>query len=146
MIDEVFKRSKVNFKKLEKYGFIKNDKEYYYSKKFLNDEFEARIVINENGTISGKVIEVDFNEEYINIYNEMQDGSFVNKVRLSYEEILNDIKDNCFESEQFIFPQSNRISNYIIQKYKSNPEFYGIIFHHMEYLEIQIIKNGLLLL
>ena len=123
MIDEVFKRSKVNFKKLEKYGFIKNDKEYYYSKKFLNDEFEARIVINENGTISGKVIEVDFNEEYINIYNEMQDGSFVNKVRLSYEEILNDIKDNCFESEQFIFPQSNRISNYIYQKYKSNPEF-----------------------
>ena len=120
---EIFKRSKVNFNKLEKYGFKKDKDEYTYEKNFLNNTFKAYITINSNEILKGKVIDLMIDEEYPNIRVEAQKGPFVNKVRSSYKKILNDIKENCFEESPFISNQANRITEYIYNKYKSKPEF-----------------------
>jgi len=119
---EVFKRTNVNFKELEKYGFKKVEDNYIYKKQFLNDDFRAIITIDNKGVVSGKVIDLQVDEEYTNIRTEMT-GEFVNKVRELYKAILIDIRNNCFETNYFIFDQSNRINKYIKEKYNNSPEF-----------------------
>lgn len=121
--EEIFKKEKVNFKKLIKYGFVKENNMYKFSKIFMNNQFRADIFIDKNGSIKGKVIDLATDEEYINYRIEEQVGKFVNTVRQEYSTILKDIANNCFEKELFIFEQTNRISKLIYQKYGDKPEF-----------------------
>ena len=120
--NEIFKRTTVLFEKLIDYGFKKHENTYLIEKLFLNDEFKAVITIDDNGYVSGKVIDLQTNEEYLGIKMEIN-GEFVNKVREEYKNILMDIKNNCFESNSFIFNQTNRINRYIKEKYNIEPEF-----------------------
>ena len=62
--DNIFKKYKVIKEKLEPYGFIKEIDKYKFSKKFMENKFEALIYIDSNNKISGKVIDLEFNEEY----------------------------------------------------------------------------------
>lgn len=119
---EIFKRSHVITEKLLDNGFKKNKDTYTLEKLFLNDEFKAIITIDKNGNVSGKVIDLQVGEEYTNIRTEMN-GKFVNKVREEYQNILLDIKNNCFETYYFIHNQANRITKYIKDKYMDEPEF-----------------------
>ena len=120
--NEIFKRSEVNFKHLEKYGFIKEKNTYTFEKNFLNDDFKAMIQINEKGQINGKVMDLQVNEEYTNIRTETT-GEFVNKVREEYKKILNDIKKSCYETNYYISSQANRINKFLKEKHNSDPEF-----------------------
>jgi len=120
--DEIFKRSKVNFKKLLLYGFVKKNNTYKYSKEFMNT-FRADIMINENGVVLSKVFDINTNDEYINFRIEEQNGEFVSKVREEYKKILKDIDDNCFEKKYFIYEQSNVIANLIKNYYNDEPYF-----------------------
>lgn len=120
--NEIFKRTNVNIKQLEKYGFKKENNTYTFEKTFLNNEFKAIVNINDEGLVSGKVIDLQVDEEYTNIRTEMT-GEFVNNVRESYKKILLDIKKHCFETNYFISKQANRINKYIKEKYNSEPEF-----------------------
>lgn len=121
--DEIFKRMKCNFNELLNYGFVKNDTIYKYSKKILNDSFRVDIFIQDNGTVDGRIFDLDVNEEYTNFRVDYQIGEFVNQVREEYKSILNDIAKKCFTKEPFIFPQSNRITAKIRTMYKDEPEF-----------------------
>ena len=56
---DIFKRSKLDFNKLSSYGFIKNGEDYIYEKIFFNNKFKAIITIDKNGSIKGKVIDID---------------------------------------------------------------------------------------
>ena len=121
--EKIFKKEKLNKKKLIKYGFKKQGEVYKYSKKFMNDNFRADIYINENGNVIGKVYDLEMEEEYTNFRIEDAIGEFVNTVKEEYIKILNEIKDNCFEKEYFIYEQSNKIAGMIYEKYKVTPEF-----------------------
>ena len=118
---EIFKNSTVNYNKLIEYGFININNNYIYECNFMNDEFRAIITINDREII-GKVIDLQMNLEYSNIRTNMN-GEFVNNVRNNYQNILIDIKNNCFTTNYFIFKQTNRITKYIKNKYDDNPEF-----------------------
>ena len=119
---DIFKRTNVNFKNVEKYGFKKNNNNYVLEKYFLNNDFKAIININDKGIVSGKVIDLQVDEEYTNIRTDMI-GDFVNNVRESYKSILIDIRNHCFETNYYIFNQANRINKYIKDKYNIEPEF-----------------------
>ena len=114
--DEIFKKTVVNYKKLLKYGFKKNNNNYIYECVFFNDDFKAIISIDDKGNVSGKVIDLNINEEYLGLRANIN-GEFVNKIKESYKDILFDIKNNCFDKKWFIFNQSNRITEYIKDKY-----------------------------
>ena len=120
--NEVFKRFSVNYKKLESFGFKKEKNNYVLEINFLNNDFNAIITIDSKGIVTGKVIDNELNEEYMLLRTEAI-GEFVGKVREAYKEILLDIRNNCFEANCFIFDQTNRINNYIKEKYGSDPEF-----------------------
>ncbi len=121
--NEVFKNMKLNIKSLVDYGFIKDENCYKYSKTFMNDDFRADIIIDENGRVFGRIFDLNMNDEYSNFRNYNQVGEFVNKVRDEYKNILEDIARKCFTKELFKFEQANRIAKLIKDKYNDDAEF-----------------------
>ena len=120
---EIFKKSKVNYNNLIDYGFIKENDYYKYSKIIKDGDFRVEIIIDNNQKITGKIYDIQMDEEYTNYRNENQNGSFVNDIRNEFKDILIDIKNNCFDTSDYIFDQSNRIANYILKKYNISSEF-----------------------
>jgi len=120
--EELFERTKVDFDKLVLYGFVKKDGVYQYSKVF-HDNFKAELTVDAKGVLTGKVYDLNIEEEYINFRIESQVGEFVSGVRQSYKELLEDIKDKCFKKEYFVYDQANRITEKIIEKYHDRPIF-----------------------
>ncbi len=121
--EELFKNEKIDFDKLFKYGFRKEESLYKYSKNIMNNTFRIDIEINSNGIIIGKVIDLSFDEEYTNYRIKNNIGSFASKVKEEFINLLIDIRDNCFIREDFIYEQSNRIASLIKDKYKDEPDF-----------------------
>ena len=122
MIEEVFKKSNVDFNKLENYGFIKNTTGYQYTKNILDNKYQIVITISLKGKISGKIYDLIFNDEYTN-YLLVNPDSFALKIKNEYLKILKDIKDNCCIIKLFSYEQTNRIVNYIYETYHDKPNF-----------------------
>jgi len=120
--NEIFKRIIIDFNKLEEYGFKKENNIYKYSKIFMNG-FKAEIIVNSDGKLSGKIYDLNTDDEYINFRIESQNGKFVNEVREQYKNILEDIKNHCTDKLYFITKQANRIAKSIIEVYGDEPEF-----------------------
>ena len=121
--NDIFKKYIPDFKKLIKFGFKKNQTSYFYEEYFKNNEFKAIIEISKKGVITGKVFDIETNDEFLPLNITAQQGAFVGEIREEYREILIRIRDNCFSKNYFVFPQSNRITNLIIQKYGDYPDF-----------------------
>lgn len=94
---EVFKKLKLNKEKLIPFGFKKEENRYTYSEKFMDGTFRADIYISENGEVTGKVYDLEIDDEYTNFRIEDAIGEFVNSVKEGYKNILQKIADNCFE-------------------------------------------------
>jgi predicted DNA-binding protein (MmcQ/YjbR family) len=120
---ELFFSYRVIKDKLLYYGFTCFSNVYTYAKDFMNDEFQALIIIDEHDEIDGKVVEKAFDEEYHQIENESFRGGFVGAVREAYQEILLDIRDKCFKKEIFISDQANRLAKLIKERYDESPDF-----------------------
>ena len=82
---DIFKKKKANIKKLLDYGFKKNNG-YTYKEKII-DNLEA-VITYKDEKVEGNIIDLDFNEEYINYRLENVTGTYVTKVREKYLEIL----------------------------------------------------------
>lgn len=121
--EEIFKRSYPDFEKLIAYGFIKKQDAYIFTENFFEDSFRLEVIINSNGKIKAKIFDLELEDEYLSFRIEHQAGEFVSNIRNYFEEKLNSIKNACFIDKNFIYPQSNRISNMIKEKYQIEPEF-----------------------
>ena len=121
---EIFKNLIFNAKKATLFGFKKNKDSFEYSENFLDDKFIAIISVKEDSSeVVGKVIEREFMEEYTLFRVEQVVGEFPLKVRQEYVKILQKIKENCFETKNFISNQANVISDLIYKEYNVKPEF-----------------------
>lgn len=134
--EEVFQRTHVDFNKLIDYGFIDELDYYKYSTTILNEEFKIEIIINKDGILSGKVFDVQTNDEYNVFRFSHHVGSFVNKILEEYQNILIDIKENCYIKDFFKSKQANEIAKYIKDKFNVLPQFlwnkfpgYGVFKH-----------------
>ena len=121
--EEIFKKTKINFNKLLKYGFIEENSLYKYSKNIMNNAFRIDIEINASGTVKGKVYDISFKDEYTNFRIEENIGSFACQVKEEFIDLLKNIKNNCFTNEDFLYEQSNRIVKFIKEKYNDDPNF-----------------------
>ncbi len=121
--EELFKNYKIDFNKLSKYGFIKENNLYKYYKNIMNDTFKIYIEINNEGIIKGKIYDLYSKEEYTNFRIKNNTGSFVEQVRYEFKNVLEDIRNNCFYINPFKYEQTNRILNLIKQKYDDEPQF-----------------------
>ena len=121
--EELFRRTKVDFDKISKYGFKKDKSLYKYSQNIMDNNFRVNVEINEDGIVKGTIFDLSFDEEYTNYRTEGNIGLFANRVKEEFESLLKDIKNKCFIKEWFIYEQSNRIAKAIKEKYGDDPEF-----------------------
>ncbi len=120
---DIFQRYVPDLELIVDYGFTKKKSKYVYEQLFKDGEFKAVIELTKSGEITGNVIDMENNDEFLPLRAVEQTGAFVGEVRSEYEKILTDIRDKCFNKNYFIFPQTNRISNKMIVKYNDNPAF-----------------------
>ena len=121
--DEIFKRYKPDFSKLEKFGFKQDGKQYEISIDFYDNAFYAVIKLSKAGKVSGSVFDKESNEEYVPLRLPESEGGFVAAVRESYCDLLKEVRQECFYGEDFIGEQANRIRVHIQSKFGSEPEF-----------------------
>ena len=120
---EVFlKKNTIDYKKLDKYGFIKENDKYVYKERILNNSFEVQIFIEEKRK-SSKVIDVENEEEYALVDVEDAVGEFIGNVRTEYEKVLNKFIKECTHKEVFKSKQSKLLIKYIKEKYGDELEF-----------------------
>lgn len=118
----VFDRKKLIPQKLADYGFVKKDNAWVFSRTFLDGAFRADLSVNEQGELTGKVIETDFEEEYLPLRVSMQTGETVAKVRDAYLDLLHEIAMACTTSSVFHSDQANRLTAWIEKEYGEIPD------------------------
>jgi len=121
--EQIFKRSYPSIEKLVAYGFVKQDENFVYTENLFDDTFKIEITITNDNQVKGKIYDLELDDEYIAYRIEYSKGEFVNKIKDFFENKLLDIKNKCFIDNNFIYPQANRISNLIKEKYNIEPEF-----------------------
>lgn len=130
ILNDIFKKSTPDLNKLEEYGFKKSNNTYIYTKVFFNNDFKLIFTIDKNKNISSKIIDNNLDEEYVAINIKNNTSTYVNEVKEKLKQILEDIKNNCFITSIFIYPQTNRITSYIYNKYNDKPEFLWDNYNH----------------
>ena len=126
---DFFKRSRPDFRKLEAFGFRlvsgsnDNKRAYTYSEELPDGQFLAEFCVSEDGGITGRVIDLETNEEYLPIRVENQIGGFSGNVREMYLEFLAKIDRACFVPVHFMFNQANRTEAWISREYGVDVEF-----------------------
>ncbi len=121
--EEIFKRSSIDTDKLISYGFKKSSKCYEYETEFMSGEFKAVIKADENGAISGRVFDMENNEEYMPLRASNSRSSYSGIVKSNYEEILRSIKEKCTVQKYFQSIQANRTADLIFKQLQVKPDF-----------------------
>jgi len=109
--------------KLLPFGFSQTPDGFLYSEVFMDGAFRAEILIQEDGSVSGKVFDLDSDEEYLPVQVESRTGAFVGAIREAYAEILGRIADSCFIKEPFLYAQTNRIARLIEKNYGEKSDY-----------------------
>lgn len=124
MKDEItFKNQKIDFQKLLKLEFMKENGYYKYEKKIMGDEFSLVIKIDTNNIVTSHVIELSTNEEYM-LYNVASSvGDFVGKMKEEYSNVIINIKNNCCSKRVFKSECANLMIEYVRNKYHDELEF-----------------------
>ncbi|MBR1777233.1 MAG: hypothetical protein IJ752_01430 [Alphaproteobacteria bacterium] len=120
---DLFKNFIPDFERLKQYGFIEKNGVFRLEKPFMNGDFKAVLTVSETGQVQGRVVDTQFNDEYLPLRTQEQNGAFVNEVRTAYETILQDIYQQCHKTARFewMVPANPKIFD-IDEGFRQNPE------------------------
>lgn len=119
----VFQKKRICFSKLLKFGFVKKDNFFVYTTKFSEHNFLAKVIVTSNGNVSGKVYDLDMDEEYVQIHYVNGISSFTRVLQAEYISILEAIANVCCDDKLFVADQSNRVASFVYDKYQVTPDF-----------------------
>ena len=122
-LNNFIKDKKINFKKLEEFGFELIDNSYYYHTSLLKNQFKMSVKINIDNSIFTEIIDTETNEPYILHLLEIKRSGYSEKVYKEYSEVLEKIKKKCFEDEIFKANYTKEIVAYVKNKYGDELEF-----------------------
>ena len=143
MTEEILKNVTFDFKKILQYGFVKKKDQYVYEVNLLDNTFRAFIFIDQKGVLTTKLIDLETGLEYTNYKVKSQNGSFVQKVRVALEEVLQDILKTCghkqlfYMTKQFVFIKNFK-KNFILSL-----NFFGKNILDMLYFGTAILISGM---
>ncbi len=121
-LKEILKNRTIDYEKLIKYGFVKDNGVYIYKEEIYHNQFEVNIFFSEEKQYS-KLMDIENNEEYALVDIDDSVGEFIGKLKEEYECIIEDIINNCTNKEIFKSSQAIDIINYIKKKYNDELEF-----------------------
>lgn len=119
---EIYKSYQFNQEKARAYGFIENEGVWTYSSQILQGEFFMTLSITPDN-VSFQVFDQETGDLYPQVHMESMRGSFVASVREACLEILYQIRKACFDVQDFICPQTNRIMAQVQKKYSHQLEY-----------------------
>ena len=122
-ITNFIKDKKIDFKKLEEFGFELIDNSYYYQTLLLKNQFKMSVKISLDNSIFTEIIDTETNEAYVLHLLEIKRSGYSEKVYKAYSEILAKIQKECFEDEIFKANYTKEIVAYIKNKYRDELEF-----------------------
>lgn len=104
MESEFFKEAQPDFARFSSAGFARTKipggsdagEVWKYSEEFMDGDFRAEITVTDDGEVSGRVLDLFSEEEYLPLRVPEQNGPFVSTVRYEYEKLLRRIFDRCF--------------------------------------------------
>ena len=117
------KDKKIDFKKLEEFGFKLKDNSYYYHTSLLKNQFKMSVKISLDNSIFTEIIDTETNEAYVLHLLEIKRSGYSEKVYKAYSEVLEKIKKECFEDEIFKANYTKEVINYIKNRYGDELEF-----------------------
>lgn len=119
-----FRYLKVNIEKLLTYGFRLTDKqEYQYCMPILAGDFMIRVVVSATGYVATEIMDTSVNEVYtLHLYSSVV-GKYIGEIRTAYQNLLENIAEQCFERNVFKTDYAQRIIQYAQEKYQNEPEF-----------------------
>ena len=92
-INNFIKDKKIDFKKLEEFGFELKDNSYYYHTSLLKNQFKMSVKINLDNSIFTEIIDTETKEPYVLHLLEIKRSGYSEKVYKAYSEILAKIKE-----------------------------------------------------
>lgn len=119
---EIFKSYQFNQEKAQDFGFVENGKVWTYSCQILQGDFVMKISVI-NGELSFQVFDQETGDLYPQVHMETMRGVFVGSVREACLGILYQIRKDCFDVQDFIFPQTKRIMTQVQEKYGNQLEY-----------------------
>ena len=122
-INNFIKDKKIDFKKLEEFGFKLKDNSYFYHTSLLKNQFKMSVKISLDNSIFTEIIDTETNEAYVLHLLEIKRSGYSEKVYKAYSEILAKIQKECFEDEIFKANYIKEIINYVKNKYEDKLEF-----------------------
>ena len=121
-INNFIKDKKIDFKKLEEFGFKLKDNSYFYHTSLLKNQFKMSVKISLDNSIFTEIIDTETNEPYVLYLIENRSG-YSEKVYKEYSKVLEKIKKKCFEDEIFKANYTKEIVAYVKNKYGDELEF-----------------------
>ena len=118
-----FKNKKANTDKLIQFGFELADGKYVYQTAIMDGQFRLSVVVDGNGEIATELFDMSAEDIYTLHLVENAVGAFVGRVRAEYDRVLQDIEQNCFESDVFKQDFTREILKYAREKYGDEPEY-----------------------
>lgn len=122
-ITNFIKDKKIDFKKLEEFGFKLKDNSYYYHTSLLKNQFKMSVKISLDNSIFTEIIDTETTEPYILHLLEIKRSGYSEKVYKAYSEVLEKIQKECFKDERFKANYTKEIIDYINNKYGDKLEF-----------------------
>lgn len=117
---ETFSNYSIKQDRLLDYGFQPESDKLVFRKPLPEDNFE--IVIEYDGTLRGRIMDLAVGEEYTNYRREGTTG-YSAGIRQKLVDLLLDIRENCCRNQYFKGEQARRICEYIYETYDRTPEF-----------------------
>lgn len=112
-----FKNRKVDFYKLENFGFENKHGYYTYKTDLRNGEFKLFLTLSKSGELDFKIIETINGEEYEPAYIKNAEGKFVGEIRQEAEDVISLIAARCTEFTPFSSDYTYKVIDYIKEKY-----------------------------
>ena len=122
-LKDFIKNKKIDFKKLEEFGFKLKENSYYYHTSLLKNQFKMYVKINLDNSIFTEIMDTETNEPYVLHLLEIKRSGYSEKVYKAYSEILAKIQKECFEDEIFKAGYTKEIITYVKNKYGDELEF-----------------------
>lgn len=122
MVEEIFKLTRANFKKLEKFGFKKEGEVFALSSQIVDGQLTLTVTVDGDSNVRTRVVDNATGDDYI-LHLVGGVGSFVGRVRAECEEVLLKIKDECFEREVFKSDLAKKMIEFIKREFGDDAEF-----------------------
>ncbi|MDE7100710.1 MAG: MmcQ/YjbR family DNA-binding protein, partial [Anaeroplasmataceae bacterium] len=119
----IFKNKMVDFSKLISYGFKKVESFYIFEAFICDKKMKLNLKIDESLNMESTIYDLEAEDFYTLYLVESAKGEFVGKIKEEYEQILIDIRNQCFYTEVFKSRDAKRIISYCEEKYKDKLEF-----------------------